>query len=144
MKLTRSNLRRLIKEEVSRLIETQVALGLPHKFSNEALYQHVMSYISSTQGVSFSYQSKEYNEANMLLKILSNRISKLGVYHPDHYSFDHDSYETTYTPGKTEEQKEQDNEMQGKLKLARYALARHIGDYRFSGLSQARKAHYKK
>lgn len=144
MKLSKSKLRRLIKEEVFRLVETQVGLGLPHKFSDEDLYYHVMSYISKTQGVSFDYLSKEYNDANMLLRILSNRISKLGVYHPDHYSFDHDSYETTYTPGKTEEQKEQDYETQGKLKLARYALARHIGDYRFTGLSQSRKSHYKK
>ena len=144
MKLTRSKLRRLIKEEVSRLVEMQVALGLPHEFSNEVLYQHVMDYISSTQGVSFDYDSKEYNDAHALLNILSNRIKKLGVYHPDHYSFDHDSYETTFTPGKTEEQKEQDYEMQGKLKMARYALARHIGTYKFSGLSQSRKAHYRK
>ena len=143
MKLTRSKLRRLIKEEVSRLVEMQVGLGLPHQFSNEELYQHVMNWMSNNPGP-IDYLSKEQDDAEALLKILNNRIKKLGVYHPDHYSFDHDSYETTYTPGKTEEQKEYDRELQGKLKMARYALARHIGDYRYSGMSRARKDHYRK
>ena len=124
MKLTRSKLRRLIKEEISRLVETQVALGLPHEFSNEVLYQHVMNYISSTQGASFDYMSKEYDEAKMLLKILSNRIKELGVYH-------------TSMPD------EQDEETKNKLMMARYALARHSGDYRFSGMSRSRKDHYR-
>jgi hypothetical protein len=143
MKLTRSKLRRLIKEEVSRLVEMQVELGLPHEFSNEVLYQHVMNWISSNPGP-IDYHSPEQEQAKSLLNILSNRIRELGVYHPDHHSFDYETYESTLTPGKTEEQKIQDKEMQGKLKMARYALARHIESAKYSGLSSARKDHYRR
>ena len=126
MKITNKQLRQVIKEELEKTLqEMQVGLGLPHEFSNEVLYQHVMNYISSTRGASFDYMSKEYDEANMLLKILSNRIKELGVYH-------------------TSEPDAQDEEMKDKLMMARYALARHSGDYRFSGMSRARKDFYRK
>ena len=116
---------------------------LKNNLSFGSIDVNIMTKVDKTNYFKREKLPSEYNDAHALLKILSNRIKKLGVYHPDHYSFDHDSYETTFTPGKTEEQKEQDYEMQGKLKMARYALARHIGTYKFSGLSRSRKDHYR-
>ena len=142
MKLTKNRLRRLIKEEVSRLVEMQVGLGLPHEFSNEVLYKHVLDWISNNPKP-IKYDSPQYHQAHGLLRILSNRIRALGVYHPDHHSFDHETYETTITPGKSEDDKIYDEQMQNKLDVARYALARHIGTWKYSGLSKSRKQHYR-
>ena len=86
MKITRKQLRKLIKEEVKRLDETQVALGLSHNFSNEELYQHTLNFIS--QNPTLQPGTVEYEKAEGLLSILSNRVVQVVKY--DEYSTTND------------------------------------------------------
>jgi hypothetical protein len=126
MKLTRSRLRKLIKEEVSQLIEMQVGLGLPHEFSNEQLYQHAMMFAS--QNPRIEDPSPQYDQADGLLRILDNRIKSAGVFHQ----------------GTSEEEMVYAREIQAKLSMVRRALVQAMGEsWRYSGMSRARKDFYR-
>ena len=105
MKLTRSKLRRLIKEEVTRLVEMQVGLGLSHNFSNEELYQHTMNFLS--QNPNLVMGTPEYEKAEGLLSILDNRVVQV----VQHHGRDTSPEDTEYM-----------REIQGKLKMVRHAL----------------------
>ena len=49
MKLNRKKLRRLIVEEIQRLNEMQVDLGLPHEYDYDTLYRFVLNFIRNNQ-----------------------------------------------------------------------------------------------
>ena len=143
MKLTRSKLRRLIKEEVSRLVEMQVGLGLPHEFSNELLYQHCLNFLSNNPNM--ERYSPEYDKAAGLLKIVNNRLKSAGVFHQGSSSYDHVTGEYSYVEPTSQQEMEYGREIQGKLSMVRNALASAMGDHRrYSGMSRARKDFYRK
>ena len=87
MKLTRNKLRRLIKEEVQKIItesEMQRMLGLGHEFSNAELYHAAMNMIRQNPNLS------EYDgEGAMLQTAIRNRMVKdqIGMGHPDYENF---------------------------------------------------------
>jgi hypothetical protein len=87
MKLTRNKLRRLIKEEVQKIItesEMQRMLGLGHEFSNSELYYAAMNMIRRNPDLS-GYTG----EGEMLEKVIRNRMVKeqIGMGHPDYENF---------------------------------------------------------
>lgn len=110
MKLTRSKLRQLIKEEVTRLVEMQVGLGLSHNFSNEELYHHTLNFLSENPNL--VHGTPEYEKAEGLLSILNNKVVQ---------AVQHIEYETT--PEETAYMRE----VQGKLKMVRMALMQAMG-----------------
>ena len=132
MKLTRSKLRKLIKEEVTRLVEMQVGLGLSHNFSNEELYKHTLNFVSANP--SLVEGTPEYEKAEGLLSILNNRVVQ---------AVQHSQYETT--PEDTEYMRE----IQGKLKMVRVALLQamdHIDqpDARYKSWQQGRRDDFRR
>ena len=130
MKITRKQLRKLIKEEVKRLDETQVALGLSHNFSNEELYQHTLNFIS--QNPMLQPGTAEYEKAEVLLSILSNRVVQVVKY---------DEYSTT------NDEMAHMREMQGRLKMAKRALMQAMGnlpDAKLQNWRQSRRDDYRR
>ena len=131
MKITRKQLRKLIKEEVKRLDETQVALGLSHNFSNEELYQHTLNFIS--QNPILQPGTVEYEKAEGLLSILSNRVVQVVKY---------DEYSTT------NDEMAHMREMQGRLKMAKRALMQAMGkrmpDARLQSWRQGRRDDFRR
>ena len=78
MKITKTKLKRIIKEEISRVLresEIERQLGLGHGFSNEELLQKV------TQGIKKFSDNKEL--ASDALKVLATRSRKAGQTDPE-------------------------------------------------------------
>tara|TARA_R100001510_G_C7620112_1_gene181197 strand:- start:294 stop:773 length:480 start_codon:yes stop_codon:yes gene_type:complete len=106
MKITNKQIKQLIKEELSKVIqEMQVGLGLSHDFSNEELYQHILGFLSQNPELTFG--TPEYEKAEGLLSIVSNRVIQV----VQNYGSSTSEDETRYM-----------REIQGKLKMAKQAL----------------------
>ena len=106
MKISNKELKKIIKEELNNVIqEMQVGLGLPHEFTNHDLYHHTLNFLS--QNPSLAQGTPEYEKAEGLLSILSNRVVQVVQNHG--YSTSED--DTRYM-----------REIQGKLKMVKQAL----------------------
>jgi hypothetical protein len=128
MKITNEQLKQLIEEELENTLqEMQVDLGLPHEYSDERLYLHVMNFVRQNPDVR---GTPKMDEAKALEKILNNRIRKLGVFNDGSTLRDPENEESL--------------RIQRELKFARRALVSITGQaWKYSGLSQSRKQHYR-
>ena len=120
----------------------QVALGLPHEFSNEVLYQHCLNFLSDNPSIQRG--TPEYEKAEGLLRIVNNRIKSAGVFHQGSSSYDHETGDYSYVEPTSEQEMEYAREIQGKLSMVRKALADAMGmGYMYTGMSKARKDFYR-
>ena len=133
MKLNRKTLRKLIKEEIQRLNETQVELGFDHKFTYKALYQRALGYLKQNPNLSAaSPEVKEVGE--QLLRMLHNAVQKAGVHDEGRWSDDGSKW---LTPDK-DPVYQQNLVDQGELKIMRNALAYALGHtHSYSGRSSS-------
>jgi hypothetical protein len=142
MKLTRIKLRSLVKEELNRLVEMQTGLGLLHNFSNDELYKHTFDFI--TQTGSIQRGTPEYEKAEGLLIILSNRVVQAVSHDQGGYDEETDEYRAGTTPEETAYMRE----IQGKLKMIKMALMQamnHVGipDAQTQSWRQSKRDDYK-
>tara|TARA_A100001011_G_scaffold397051_1_gene496844 strand:- start:57 stop:620 length:564 start_codon:yes stop_codon:yes gene_type:complete len=137
MKLNRKTLRRLIKEELGRIAESQKMVGLPHQYDYEELYRHAMRFLSENPIIDINADPDLYEKADLLLRILHNAVIG-SVKHREGYLA---SGTYDYTPGTTDEEFEYMKDVQGKLKMARRALADTMGlKHRYRGGGGGREA----
>ena len=119
VKLTTELLKKLIKEELQKVNEMQVELGLSHKFTNQELYEFVKSFIMKNP--TLRHDTTKHYEADQILKILANAIRNAVRHKEDRLDGDE------YIPGTTPEDTETMREEQGKLKMIEAALLQAMG-----------------
>lgn len=69
MKISKNTIKEMIREELM-MIESQVKIGLPHKFTNQELIDFVEDYIASERN---EEDPEEIAKATLLMKILTSR-----------------------------------------------------------------------
>ena len=135
MKITKTRLKQLIKEEM--VHESQKALGIPHgvdlKNNPEVLYSAAMSFLGSNPNL--GPNSPKRAEAELLMKMLNNTIqgavqhSQVGDGDYDMlHSGDVEGYIASRGHQTTPEETERMKEEQGKLKMVQRALAQAMGE----------------
>ena len=124
MKITRRQLKQLIKESVAQIIETQVykGSGLKPDFSDEALHKHVMQFIMSHPDL--GYGGKDRDVADKLLRTLTKRIQKAVTHRSENTYDDEGNLLQSYT---TDEETKIMRAKQAKLKLTKLALMSAMG-----------------
>ena len=133
MKLNRETLRKMILNEIKQITESQKEVGLPHKYSDMELYNHALNFLQQhpdLQNATFEVQEKGEN----LLRILHNAAQK-AVQHRTLRRGDRNMLHAGDVEGfiasrgteTSAEETEQMREVQGKLKMARNALADALG-----------------
>jgi len=133
MKLTKKKIRKLIRESIKNINESQKLVGLPHQYSNEELYQHAFNFLR--QNPDLRNASPDVQEkGEMLLRILHNAVQKAVTYR------DRNLYDDDYNviePYTTDEDTAHMRDVQGKLKMVRNALASALPGHRhdYSGRS---------
>ena len=125
MKITRRQLRKIIKESVARITEMQVykGSGLEHGFSDDELHRHVLQFLKSRPDVKYAGADRENAEA--LLRTLTKRIQKAVTHRSDNAYDDDYNLLQSYT---TDEETELMRAKQAKLKLAKLALMSAMGE----------------
>ena len=119
MKLTTELLKKLIKEELQKVNEMQVELGLSHKFTNQELYEFVKSFIMKNP--TLRHDTTKHYEADQILKILANAIRNAVRHRQGRMDGDE------WIPGTTPEDTEHMRQEQGKLKMIEAALLQAMG-----------------
>lgn len=144
MKLTNKQIRRLIREELQNVLESQKSVGLPHKYSNMELVRHTMNFIqdmSAKHGKVIPYGTPDYEKGDFLLTIVHNATQQ-AVKHSTHrqgdfHAFstgDVDAYQASLGHKTTPEETEFMRQEQGDLKMVRNALANLLGmRWKYSG-----------
>ena len=137
----------MILKEIKLITETQKSVGLPHKYSDHELARHAMNVVSEMTnrygGDTIRHGSKDYNKVELLLRIVNNAVQQ-AVKHSTHRQgnihavisghMTPEEYEESLGHQTSPEETEYMRQVQGDLKMARYALAKLIGqEHRFSG-----------
>jgi hypothetical protein len=137
MKLNRRKLRKMILNEIKKITESQKLVGLPHQYTDLELYHHALNFLR--QNPDLRNASPEIQQqGEMLLRILHNAVQK-AVRHAEDYTDYSESHFGTYVPGTSAEDTEYMRDVQGKLKMARNALASALPGHRhdYSGRGSA-------
>lgn len=133
MKLTNKQIRQLIREELQNVIESQKDVGLPHRYTDLDLYQHVLNFMQNNPDLRNATPEVQ-EKGEKLLRILHNASQKAVTHHSGNRRFDHTKMQVVGTPETSPEETEQMRDVQAKLKMARNALANalpgHKYDYR--------------
>lgn len=144
MKLTNKQIRQLIREELQNVLESQKEVGLPHKYTDMELYHHALDFLSQNPDLR-SATPEARQKGNKLLRILHNAVQQ-AVKHQEYrqgsrelfMSGDVEAYQASLGKETTPEETEYMREVQGKLKMARNALASALGRrHDYSGRSAA-------
>lgn len=144
MKLNKKTLRKMILKEIKNITESQKEVGLPHKYTDMELYHHALNFLQSNPDLR-NATPEVRQKGNKLLRILHN-ASQQAVKHSTHrqgdmslfMSGDPDAYKASLGHATTPEETEYMREVQGKLKMARNALASALGRrHDYSGRSAA-------
>lgn len=133
MKLTTEIIRKMIREELQEITESQKKLGLPHKYSHRELYNHVMGFMKMHPNLKLElmYDEDLREKAEGLIAILNNAVRDSVQYDQGNYrgwkAIEGEPWRDPTSPEETESMlKDQDM-----LKLARSALGSALGqDYR--------------
>jgi hypothetical protein len=144
MKLTNKQIRQLIREELENVLESQKDVGLPHKYTDMELYHHALNFLQSNPDLK-SADPEVKHKGNKLLRILHNAAQK-AVQHQEYRQGDFgafstgdvEAYEASLGKETTPEETTYMREVQGKLKMARNAMAHALGHrHDYSGRSAA-------
>ena len=138
MKLNRKKLRKMILKEIKQIVESQKSVGLPHKYSDHELARHAMNVVAEMKNRygddTINYGSRDYNKVELLLRIVNNAVQQAVKHHSGNLEFDYSTRQMVGEPSTSPEETEYMRQVQGDLKMARYALAELIGlEYRYSG-----------
>lgn len=144
MKLNRKTLRKMILKEIKNITESQKEVGLPHKYTDMELYHHALNFLQSNPDLR-NATPEARQKGNKLLRILHNAAQK-AVQHQEYRQGDYgafstgdvEAYEASLGKETTPEETAYMREVQGKLKMARNALASALGRrHDYSGRSAA-------
>jgi hypothetical protein len=144
MKLNRKTLRKMILNEIKNINESQKEVGLPHMYTDLELYHHAFSFLRQNPDLE-NAPPEVRQKGNKLLKILHNAVQK-AVQHQEYRQGDFgafrrgdvDAYKASKGKKTTQEETAYMREVQGKLKMARNALASALGlRHKYSGRSEA-------
>ena len=132
----------MILREIKNINESQKEVGLPHKYTDLDLYHHALNFLQSNPDLR-NASPEARQKGNKLLKILHNAAQK-AVQHQEYRQGDFgafstgdvDAYEASLGKATTPEETAYMREVQGKLKMARNALASALGlRHKYSGRS---------
>jgi len=134
MKLNRKTLRKMILKEIKNITESQKEVGLPHKYTDMELYHHALNFLQSNPDLR-NATPEARQKGNKLLRILHNAAQKAVQHAQSHRDYSESRY-GTFVPGTSAEDTEYMRDVQGKLKMARNALASALGlRHKYSGRS---------